>query len=105
MTENLLKLLLESAAKAVEYASVPFQDFLKDGLRQDAVAFRLIVIGELVKRVPEDVKAKFPEVPWKKAAGIRDFLAHEGHHADPEVLWYTASKLLPSQIITPLSSA
>ena len=104
MTGNLLELLLDSAAKAVEYSSVPLEEFLNDQLRQDAVAFRLIVIGELAKRVPEEVKAKFPEVPWKKAAGMRDFLAHEGYRADPEVLWYTASKLVPSQIIAPLSS-
>ena len=37
----------------------------------------LEIIGEAVKNLPKQFKAKHSEVEWKKIAGLRDILAHE----------------------------
>lgn len=37
----------------------------------------LEVLGEACKRVSLSVKERFPEVPWKSMAGMRDQLIHK----------------------------
>ena len=49
----------------------------KDERTQDAVVRNLEVIGEAVKRLPLDLRADHPEVPWQDIAGLRDILIHE----------------------------
>ena len=45
------------------------------------------VIGEAVKRLPEDLRARHPEPPWRKIAGTRDYIAHGYDSVDYEVIW------------------
>jgi uncharacterized protein with HEPN domain len=49
---------------------------LSDRLIFDAVRVRLIEIGEAVKRLPPDLLATEPGIPWAEVAGTRDRLAH-----------------------------
>ena len=41
---------------------------------QDGVFRNLEVIGEAVKNLPDDIKKDYPEVEWRKIAGLRDIL-------------------------------
>jgi len=50
--------------------------FLVDEKTQSAVIMQLIVIGELVKKLPESVKTQI-DLPWKPIAGFRDLAVHE----------------------------
>jgi uncharacterized protein with HEPN domain len=34
------------------------------------------VLGEAVKRLPSDLCQKYPQVPWKLVAGMRDRISH-----------------------------
>jgi len=45
-------------------------------LLRDALLYKLVVIGEAVKNVSEDMRRRRPEVSWKGIAGLRDLLAH-----------------------------
>ena len=74
---------------------------------QDAVIRRLEVIGEATKNLPADFKNKYPDVPWKKIAGMRDVLIHQYFGVDLELIWEIVEKDLPkfkSQIIKILDS-
>lgn len=51
--------------------------FMKDRQLQDAVIRRLETLGEAAKRLPDEVRASYPEVPWREIAGMRDVLIHE----------------------------
>ncbi len=35
------------------------------------------MIGEAVKSLPNTLRARSPEIPWKQIAGMRDMLIHE----------------------------
>ena len=62
---------------------------------KDAILRRLEIIGEAVKNIPEDFKNKYPNVSWKKIAGMRDILTHEYFGVILERVWKTAKDDLP----------
>ena len=43
----------------------------------DAVLRNLAVIGEAVRALPGDFKARRPETPWASIAGLRNVVVHE----------------------------
>lgn len=70
-------------------------DFYKSTDLQDIFIRRIEVIGEAVKHLPKDFTEKHPEIPWKKIAGMRDMLIHHYFDVDYNLLWITASKIIP----------
>jgi uncharacterized protein with HEPN domain len=67
---------------------------------RDAVAMRLLEIGEAVKALPSDLTASEPDIPWNDIAGLRDFLAHHYFATNPEIVQAVIDKDL-----TPLANA
>ena len=61
-----------------------------------AVERYLEIIGEAAKHVPADIRTRYPQVNWRQAAGMRDVLAHDYPSIDIEVLWYTATQMVPA---------
>ncbi|MBI2722267.1 MAG: DUF86 domain-containing protein [Bacteroidetes bacterium] len=45
------------------------------------------VMGEATKKISSDLKNKFPEVEWKKMAGLRDVLIHDYEGVDLSAVW------------------
>ena len=44
--------------------------FYKNFMVQDAVVRNFEIIGEATKRIKQDFKNTYPQVPWKKMAGM-----------------------------------
>lgn len=60
-----------------------------------AVAKALENIGEAVKQIPAAVRHKYPDVPWKDMAGMRDVLVHDYFGVDAAIVWKTVHEDLP----------
>ncbi|MGL5853198.1 MAG: HepT-like ribonuclease domain-containing protein [Phycicoccus sp.] len=60
----------------------------------DAVAMRLLEIGEAVKGISAQLTATAPDIQWSDIAGIRDFLAHHYFAMNPEIIQLTIDKRL-----------
>jgi uncharacterized protein with HEPN domain len=93
--------ILEAIGKIRRYISISsYEHFSRDELILDAVVRNLEVIGEAVKRIPEELRQKDSSIEWRKIAGLRDILAHEYFGIDAAILWDIVSNKLP-----PLESA
>jgi uncharacterized protein with HEPN domain len=88
--------ILEAIGKIEEYTEgLTMEDFLSDRRSIDAVIWNFQIIGEAVKHITPEVREKYPQVPWKLMAGMRDKLAHEYFGIRYDVIWDTIKKRLP----------
>jgi uncharacterized protein with HEPN domain len=88
--------ILEAIQKIQIYtATFSRQIFFDDKKTIDAVARNLEIIGEAIKKLPEDLRSRYPEVDWKKIAGLRDILVHEYFGIDVEIIWDIIQNKLP----------
>jgi len=69
--------------------------FHNDRRTVQAVARNLEIIGEAAKHVPEDIRARHPEIAWKRIAGLRDMLIHQYFGLDVDVVWDIARNKIP----------
>jgi uncharacterized protein with HEPN domain len=72
-----------------------FEDFLADERTFDAVMRNLQIIGEAAKNVPLEIRNRYPEVEWRKIAGLRDVLAHAYFSLENEILWDIIQNKVP----------
>ena len=74
---------------------ISFETFSKDRKTIFAVTRSLEIIGEATKNLPKSLRDKYPNIPWKKMAAVRDKLAHGYFGIDLEILWGVAKKDMP----------
>ncbi len=80
--------------------------FLQDAKTQSAVLHQLMVLGEAVKRLSPEFRARYPDRPWSQMAGMRDRLIHKYEEVDLELVWRTVVVEIPALLafIEPLLS-
>jgi uncharacterized protein with HEPN domain len=94
------KLYLEDIQQAIEKienytVEVSLVEIQQNSMLLDAVLYNLEIIGEAAKHLPEDLKAKSPEIEWRKITGLRDIVAHEYFGISKEIIWDILKNKLP----------
>jgi len=74
---------------------INFEDFRKDKKTSYATVRSIEIIGEATKHIPASIRIKYPEIPWKDMAGMRDKTVHEYFGVDLKVVWKAATEELP----------
>ena len=95
--QDFLNDILLYASKAEEiYGSGTNDELAGDFLKIQSLVRCLEVIGEAVKMIHQDIRDEYPEIPWKKWAGIRDVLIHKYWDLQEEVVFTTLEAFLPT---------
>lgn len=91
-----LRDILDSVEKIEEFTrGMDFEQFSEDSKTIFAVTRALEVMGEATKNIPESIRGKYPTLPWKEMAGMRDKLIHEYFGVKLQVIWETITKDVP----------
>lgn len=89
--------ILESSERIEEYCqNISEPEFYKSPEKQDAVLRRIQIIGDAAKHIPEEVRLKWPHVPWKKMAGMRDIVVHEYFGITLAMVWQVVIQEIPT---------
>ena len=73
-----------------------YEQFAGDAKTVFAVIRALEIIGEATKQLPQSIRDRYPKVPWREMAGIRDKLIHDYSGVNLVVVWKTVIEDLPS---------
>jgi len=88
--------ILKAAKRIEKYTrKITLENLKKDELITDGVVRNLEIIGEAAKNISKNIKNRYPDIEWKKIAGLRDILAHEYFGIDIDVLWDIVKNKLP----------
>jgi uncharacterized protein with HEPN domain len=76
-------------------AGVDFDRFQADAEKIYAVLRALTIIGEAARQIPKNLRDRYPDIPWSKAAATRDRVVHGYFGIDVQVIWNTVHEDLP----------
>ena len=73
----------------------PLDVFENDWRRRWLVERGVEIISEASRRLPDILKARHPDIPWPKVAGIGNGLRHDYESIAPQVMWALVRDDLP----------
>lgn len=95
--DKVILLHIRDAVEEIEnyVKDVSEEKFFKNNMIQSAVMRQIEIIGEATKKLSKSFKDKYPNIPWKEIAGMRDILIHEYFRVDPIAVWKVVKEDLP----------
>ena len=75
--------------------TMSYTELEQDDKTASAVIRKLEIIGEATKCLPDIITEKYPEIPWKDMARMRDKIIHFYFGVDIEIIWNVVKNRLP----------
>ncbi|WP_298817048.1 HepT-like ribonuclease domain-containing protein [Chloroflexus sp.] len=93
-------LYLKDSLRAIEsiegfISGMDLETFQADDKTTSAVMRKLEIIGEAAKQIPDEIRQKHSQIPWKEMAGMRDKLIHFYFGVDYHLVWKAITERLP----------
>jgi uncharacterized protein with HEPN domain len=79
----------------VEMTDVTLAALESDIRKRWLVERGLEIISEASRRLPPEMKARHPEIPWPQIAGIGNILRHDYERIAYDVIWRLVAEDLP----------
>ncbi|MEA1900083.1 MAG: DUF86 domain-containing protein [Thermodesulfobacteriota bacterium] len=97
--KDFLSHINEAVKRTVLYVEkMTYEQFLEDIKTQDAVIRNIEIISEATKNISEELRNRYPEIPWKNMGGMRDKLIHHYFGVNLSIVWEAAKKEFPEII-------
>ena len=91
-----LKEILEAMEAVEEFVKdIEFKNFKKDDKTSSAVIRKFEIMGEAAKNIPDKIRQKYTDIPWKEIAGMRDKLIHFYFGIKYDLVWSTIKDVIP----------
>lgn len=91
-----LKDILDAMEKIEKFVEdMNFEKFKEDDKTSSAVVKKFEIIGEASKNIPEGIKQKYTQIPWKEMAGMRDKLIHIYFGVNYRLVWTAIKERIP----------
>ena len=74
-TNNCASLLISAIEQRTK--GITFEEFTKNQTNIKAVLYDFIIIGEATRNVPKEIQSRYPLIPWRLMAGMRNVATHE----------------------------
>jgi uncharacterized protein with HEPN domain len=88
--------LLDYIGQATDYVhGMTFEQYSSDQKTQRAVERCIEVVSEASRHLPDDIKARHPEIPSVDVAAIGNVFRHEYHNIAARIVWDTVRLHLP----------
>ncbi len=69
--------------------------FESSPLIQVWMVHHLMIVGEAVRSIDPAVRQRYPSIPWRQIAGMRNILVHDYFRINQEIVWETVEKHIP----------
>ena len=90
--EDILDCIVKIEAYTADLTEKEFEDNTE---KQDAVIRRIEIIGEAVKNISQETRAKKTNIPWREMAGMRDIVIHQYFGVTIGLVWRVATSEIP----------
>lgn len=88
--------ILDSGNAITEYIKdMSFDDFCNDRKTYSAVVREFEIIGEAVRKLPDELIQRRSDVEWQDIKDFRNLLIHEYFGVDLEIVWKVIQDDLP----------
>jgi uncharacterized protein with HEPN domain len=72
-----------------------FEKFQGDETVTKAVLYDFVIIGEATRNIPVNIQSRYPQIPWRLMAGMRNVVVHEYFRTNLVRIWETINNELP----------
>ena len=87
----------DNIARAFRFvAGLELEDFLADDKTFYATTRCLEIISEASRRLSPEIKAHFPDIPWRDVAGSGNIYRHDYEDVQERRVWATIHSALPA---------